>query len=93
MTVSLWVPLQEAQRFGMDDLVITFGEAAEAAGGELVDDSETMGSWEWFEFSGLSPERIKVLAAQVLPDHRDITLATQAPDDQLDPGDHVILTM
>ena len=57
MTVSLWVPVNEAMRMGADDLVAAFSEQAEAAGGELVDDSASVGNWEWYEFKASLPTR------------------------------------
>lgn len=92
MTVALWIPVEEAVRLDTDGLVETFSDAAENAGGELVDDSETMGSWEWFEFGGLSAEQVRGLAAQVVPNHRDIRIADHAPDHNDWSGEHVILT-
>ena len=93
MTISLWIPVEEAVRFGMDELVSTFDIAANAAGGELIDDSETMGKWEWFEFSGLSADQIKGLAAQTLPNYRKSEVTSHAPDDKDWAGEHVVLTV
>lgn len=91
MTVSLWIPVLEAARLGIDNLVDIFSEAAESAGGELVDDSETMGDWEWFEFDGLSSEQIREFAARVVLNHKEINLTQEAPDGEDEPGDHVVV--
>ena len=93
MTISLWIPFEEAARLDKDQLCSAFEDAAEDAGGELVDDSETMGEWEWFEFGGLSAEQVRGLAAQAVPNHQEIKLADRAPDDDDWSGDHVIVTM
>ena len=60
MTVSLWVPVNEAMRMGADDLVAAFSEQAEAAGGELVDDSASVGNWEWYDVQGLTADQIRI---------------------------------
>ena len=70
MIVSLWIPVREAVRLGIDNLVDIFSEAADSAAGELVDDSETMGNWEWFEFDGVSAEQIREFAARVVLNHK-----------------------
>ena len=81
VTVSLWVPVNEAMRMGADDLVAAFSEQAEAAGGELVDDSESVGNWEWYEFSGLIADQVRIMAARVITNHASISVTDSAPDD------------
>jgi hypothetical protein len=94
MTVSLWIPVEEAVRLDIDSLVEKFSDSAENLGGELVDDSETMGTWEWFEFGNLSTDQVRSIAAQHIRDHRQIRLADKAPDDNdFIEGDHVIVLL
>jgi hypothetical protein len=91
VTVSLWIPVEEAVDRNIDTLVETFSDLAEQAGGELVDDSETMGIWQWFQFGGLTTGQVRDIAARIIPNHREITFADRAPDDDEWKGDHVIL--
>lgn len=93
MTVSLWVPIEEAMRIGIDQLVETFFDIAEEAGGELADDSESMGRWEWFEFAGLSLEQVTALATQAIPNQTSIRVAEAAPDDLDVPGTHLVVSV
>ena len=92
MSVSLWIPVEEAVRLEIDSLVEKFSDSAEDLGGELVDDSETMGTWEWFEFGNLSTDQVRGIAAQHIPNQREIRFADEAPDDNdFVEGDHVIV--
>lgn len=94
MTVSLWIPVEEAVDRNIDTLVETFSDLAEEAGGELVDDSETMGEWEWFEFDDLSTQQVRDLAAQIITNHREIRFADQAPGgNEFIEGDHVVVLL
>jgi len=50
-----------------------------------------MGNWEWFEFDGVSAEQITEFAARVVLNHKEINLTQEAPDDEYEPGDRVVV--
>ncbi len=65
MTVKLYVPADDVAFFENDYLNGEFKSAAEELGGELVDNSASADYWEWFEFDGLTADKVRDITTNV----------------------------
>lgn len=72
MQVRLLIPIAEASPWDIEDLNLDFERAAEKAGGEVLDDSESEGMFEVFEFTDLTPEQVRDMAQEALRKHKEI---------------------
>jgi hypothetical protein len=74
---------------GVGHRQLKLGRAAHKAGGEVVDDSETEGEWEVFEFD-LPPDAVRDLAEMVLGKRKGVkTIKVTGPNEVTSPSSGV----
>ena len=66
MAVKLYISIDDLAFFENDYLNGEFRRAAEALGGELIDQSESERQWKWFEFDGLTSEQVRDVTTKLI---------------------------